>query len=523
MIKMRIIDVGLAAWMVLVCGTAGATEKVVLTGAGCSGWREKADWGVAGDVFLHPRNENLLSMREGTGVIVNGREAKSPPLVSGQEFGDARLHIEFVIPKGSNSGIYLQGRYEIQIYDSWGEANGLYPGIECGGIYQRWDESRVVKGYEGHSPRVNASRPPGQWQSFDVIFKAARFDSKGNKIANARFAKVWHNGTLIHDDVELSGPTRGGLYPNESATGPIVLQGDHGPVAFRDIWVMPIELDKGLTNPFFAMDTGTIDEAHKTAKSQAEMVKELGYAGIGYWERNPAGATDGLREMLGELDRCGLKAYPVYFTIKLEEPNEKYMPLIAESIRLLAGREAIVWLAITSDVYQRSSSAGDGKAVSIIREIAGLANKNGIGVALYPHVDFWLERVDDAVRVAAKANRRNVGVTFNLYHWLKTDRPTNMEAAIKKAMPYLFVVTINGTTEAGSIETLDGGTFDVYKFLKALKREGFKGPIGLQGYGIGGDVRENLRRSMEAWRRFSQRLATEEAEDLQISDCGLKK
>ena len=511
---MRKISVAIAVWMVLVCGVAGATDKVVLTGEDFSGCWQGTDWEVVGDTFLHPRNDNLLAVREGTGVITNGRGAKSPPLVSKQEFGDARLHIEFVIPKGSNSGVYLQGRYEIQIYDSWADQNSLYPGIECGGIYQRWDESRTLKGYEGHSPRVNASRPPGQWQSFDIIFKAPRFDGKGGKIANARFVKVWHNGTLIHENVELSGPTRGSLYPNESAKGPIVLQGDHGPVAFRNMWVMPIELDKGLTNPFFAMDTGTIDETHKTAKSQAEMVRELGYAGIGYWQRNPAGAAEGLQEMLGELDRCDLKAFPVYFSIKLEEPNEKYMPLIAESIKLLAGRETTIWLAITSDTCQRSSSTGDEKAVSIIREIADLARNDGLGVALYPHADFWLERVDDAVRVAAKVNRRNVGVTFNLYHWLKTDSPANMESAIKKAMPYLSVVTINGMTAAGSIETLDGGTFDVYKFLKTLKREGFKGPIGLQGYGIAGDVRVNLRRSMEAWRGFSQRLAIEEAEDL---------
>jgi sugar phosphate isomerase/epimerase len=509
---MRIIGVGLVMLVVWVCGAAGATEKVVLTGADFSGWRESADWGIVADAFLHQRNENLLSTREGTGVIVNGRRGNSPTLVSKREFGDARVHVEFVIPKGSNSGVYLQGRYEIQVYDSWTDQNSPYPGIECGGIYQRWDESRMVKGYEGHSPGVNASRPPGQWQSFDMIFKAPRFDDKGGKVANAQIVKLWHNGTLIHDGVELSGPTRGSMYPQERASGPIVVQGDHGPVAFRNVWIMPIELDKGLTNPFFAMDTGTIDESHKTAKSQAEMVKELGYAGIGYWERDSLRGAAGLREMLGELDKCGLKAYPEYFTIKLEEPNERYMPLMAESIKLLAGRETAVWLAITSDVYKRSASAGDDKAVAIIRAIADLAHKEGVGVALYPHAGFWLEKVDDAVRVAQKANRRNVGVTFNLYHWLKTDGPANMEAAIKKAMPYLFAVTINGTTEAGSIETLDGGTFDVYKFLKALKREGFKGPIGLQGYGLGGDVRENLRRSMEAWRGFSQRLAAEEAE-----------
>jgi sugar phosphate isomerase/epimerase len=365
--------------------------------------------------------------------------------------------------------------------------------------------------YEGHSPKANASRPPGQWQSFDVIFKAPRFDNEGRKIAHARFLKVLHNGTLIHENVELSGPSWGSLYPQERATGPIALQGDRGPVAFRNIWVVPIDLDKmGLTNPFFAMDTGTIDDVHQSTKSQAEMLKELGYAGIGYWERNPAGGTKGLAEMLGELDKCALKMYPVYFSIKLEEPNERYMPLITASIKLLERREGIIWLAIASDRFPNSLPAGDERAVSIIGDIADFAHRYGVRVALYPRSGVWLDKVDDAVRVAKKVNRRNVGVTFNLYHWLKTDRPANMKAVIKKAIPYLFVVTINGTTEAGSIETLDRGTFDVYGFLRALDQEGFKGPIGL--YGIGGDVRENLRRSMAAWRIFSERLAIEKAD-----------
>jgi sugar phosphate isomerase/epimerase len=511
--KMTKIIVALAICLVLVCGTSKATEKIALTDL--SAWRPNAEWSVVGDAFEHPRNEYLLSSREGTGVIINSRKAKSPPLVSIQEFGDARIHVEFIIPKSSNSGVYLQGQYEIQILDSWADANILYPGGECGGIYPRWDETRPVKSYDGHSPLVNASRPPGQWQTFDIIFRATRFDSEGKKIANARIVKLWQNGTLIHKDVELTGPTRGSFKPNDLARGPLALQGDHGHVAFRNIWVTPLDSDKmGLTNPFFAMDTGVIDESHKSAKSQVDMLKELGYAGIGYWERNPANGATGLAEMLGELDKSNLKMFGAYFTIKLEEPAEKYIPLIEDSIRSLAGRKSTIWIAMTSDVHQKSTVGGDEQAVAIISRIADIANKNGVAVALYPHEDFWLEKIEDAVRVAEKINRRNVGVVFNLYHWLKTDKPANMATAVAKAMPYLLVVTINGTTEAGSIETLDRGTFDVYRFLKAIKQAGFTGPVGLQGYGIGGDVRENLRRSMQTWRDFSQRLAAEDAENL---------
>jgi hypothetical protein len=330
--KMSKISVALAIWLALVCGTTEGTEKIMLTGTDLSAWRPNPGWNVVGDAFEHPHNENLLSVREGTGVIYNGRKAKSPPLVSIQEFGDARIHVEFIIPKGSNSGVYLQGQYEIQILDSWADANIPYPGGECGGIYPRWDETQPVKSYDGHSPLVNASRPHGQWQTFDIIFRAARFDSEGKKIANAKIVKLWHNETLIHKDVELTGPTRGSFKPNDLARGPLVLQGDHGPVAFRNIWVTPLEPDKmELTNPFFAMDTGVIDESHKSAKSQVDMLKELGYAGIGYWERNPAKGAAGLVEMLGELDKSNLKAFGVYFTIKLEEPAEKYTSLIEDS------------------------------------------------------------------------------------------------------------------------------------------------------------------------------------------------
>jgi sugar phosphate isomerase/epimerase len=499
------------------CGRADAAQKVLLTKGDLSCWVAASDWAVTGDALLNPKNENMLVVSDGNQVIVNSRRGNSAPLVSNTKFGDVRAHIEFVIPKNANSGVLFQGRYRLNICDSWGQIDSISPGLECGGIYPRWDETRAVKAYEGRSPRINASRPAGQWQSFDVIFRAPRFDCKGNKITSARFEKVLHNRKLIQENVEVSGPSRDSIKDDEEETGPIVLMGDRGPVAFRNLWVVPIEPDRdGLMNPFFAMDTGTIDESHKTAESQAGMLKELGYAGVGYWEREPNKGNAGLGEMLTGLDKQGLKLFSVYWTIKLDEPNQKFMPAILSSIELLRGRPTIVWLAITSDAYPRSSPAGDQRAVEIITCIADAAHEQGNTVALYPHSDFWLERIDDAVRLAQKANRRNVGVTFNLYHWLRTDSPENMNSAIKRAMPYLFVATVNGTIPSGSIETLDKGTFDVYSFLKVIRQEGFTGPIGLQGYGIGGDVRDNLSRSISAWRRFSMRLATENAESIDI-------
>jgi hypothetical protein len=175
-----------------------------------------------------------------TSEIANGDKGKTRDLVTQAEFGDIETHIEFKIPAHSNSGIYFMGRYEVQVYDSFGVAKDKYPGIECGGIYPRWINNQNV---EGHSPRVNASKPPGEWQTFDVVFRAPRFDANGNKTVNAMFVKVAHNGTVIHEYVELTGPTRGGSPNNEKATGPLRFQGDHGPVAYRNLKI------RRLTNP----------------------------------------------------------------------------------------------------------------------------------------------------------------------------------------------------------------------------------------------------------------------------------
>lgn len=483
-------------------GAKGTGSKVSLTGSDFSEWRDNTgQWEIVGDAFTNPENEKLLSSKPGTGVIINGPTGKTSHLFSKEDFGDVKAHIEFMISKGSNSGVYFMGRYEIQVYDSYGAEKGEYPGIECGGIYQRWDDNREPKGYEGYSPRVNASRAPGQWQSFDVIFRSPRFDKKGRKIANARFEKVVHNGTVIHADVELTGPTRAGAYNDEKLTGPLMLQGDHGPVAYRNIQIEPAG-----PNPFFAMDTGTKDDKHKTAKEQVEMVKVLGYAGIG------CTAGKGLGEMLEELEKNGLRLFAVYLGANIDTDQPKYGPELKEAIGVLKGSNAMLWLFVQSKKLKPSSQEGDASAVEVIRGIADMAAESEVRVSLYPHTGFWVERVEDAIRVAKKVDRKNVGITFNLCHWLRTDDEENMKSLIKSAMPYLFVVSINGADSGGKdwkqlIQTLDRGSFNIQRFLKVLYKSGYTGPIGLQGYGIGGDAYDNLNRSMGAWHKLSEKIA----------------
>jgi len=214
-------------------------RRVAFNGDNLDGWRQPTGaWEVLGAVALDAADPRKFTFAPGNGVLVNGRGGPTVNLVSSFEHGDVEARVEFCVPKGSNSGVYFQGRYEIQVFDSYGVAKPQHS--DCGGIYQRWRDDR---GFEGHAPRVNASKPPGEWQRFDVVFRAPRFDEHGNKVENARFVSVKLNGVLIHQNVSVSGPTRAALdETSEVAHGPLMLQGDHGPVAYRNLIVREVLL-----------------------------------------------------------------------------------------------------------------------------------------------------------------------------------------------------------------------------------------------------------------------------------------
>jgi len=239
----RVVCVSVLCVLGVVGAVTAEEEWQTLTGADLSSWREPtADWKVVGAAVVSKENERLLvadpkvEVSAENAQMLNGPKGRTKNILTRHEHGDIEAHIEFMVPKGSNSGVYFQGRYEIQVLDSWGRTE-LKHG-DCGGIYQRWHKG---KGFEGHPPKVNASRAPGQWQSFDVVFRAPRFDDAGKKIENAKFVKVAHNGVVVHEDVELTGPTRAATYNDEKPVGPIMLQGDHGPVAYRNIRIRAIK------------------------------------------------------------------------------------------------------------------------------------------------------------------------------------------------------------------------------------------------------------------------------------------
>ncbi|MBN2307361.1 MAG: DUF1080 domain-containing protein [Candidatus Hydrogenedentes bacterium] len=186
---------------------------VLLDGTNLDGWeRTPPKWRLLGDGAMEVCGSNLVTK---------------------QEFGDCEMHIEFRTPfmpdsgpgtQGrGNSGVYIQGRYEIQVLDSF----GVDPEWNlCGGIYQ------VAK------PIADACLPPTEWQTYDISFTAPRFDDTGKKVKNAEIT-VLHNGIPIHQNLVLPSLTAGGVSGEEAPTGPIMLQ-DHGnSVRYRNVWLVP--------------------------------------------------------------------------------------------------------------------------------------------------------------------------------------------------------------------------------------------------------------------------------------------
>ncbi len=190
------------------------------------------NWQIASALAGDPRREITLEPIAGTGIIVNtAPKTTGKHLLSAWEHADLELSFEYLMPRESNSGVYLMGRYEIQLLDSWGVTDPTVR--DAGAVYERWNRD-TKSGYEGKPPAVNATRAPGLWQTMRIVFRAPRFNAAGEKTANARFVEVEHNGFLIHEDVEVTGPTRAAMFGDEKAMGPLMIQGDHGPVAFRN-------------------------------------------------------------------------------------------------------------------------------------------------------------------------------------------------------------------------------------------------------------------------------------------------
>lgn len=229
---------------------------------------------------------------------------------------------------------------------------------------------------------------------------------------------------------------------------------------------------------------------------QAELARKTGYDGVLF------AGTARIPEMRKALESRGLKFYGIYTGMNVSDKEPGYDPGLPEAIRQLKGTGALITFNVNGH-----SSDGDSIAARVIRQVAGMAAESGLRVALYPHYGMHMARIEDALRLREMIGRSNVGIIFNLCHWLRSGDEANMQLRLRQAAPYLDLVLINGADHEGDwdrlIQPLDRGEFDVGAFLKTLRATGYRGPIGLQCYAIKGDREENLARSMAAWKKLT--------------------
>jgi sugar phosphate isomerase/epimerase len=251
-------------------------------------------------------------------------------------------------------------------------------------------------------------------------------------------------------------------------------------------------------SPFFAFDNG-VGRQEWTPDQQAATLAELGFAGIGYT------GFDAMEARRAAFDAHQVRIFNLYVGCHLDQ-NPVYDPAYKEAIAALKGTDIDLWFTIQGG----KRGENDDRALAVLREVADLAQSAGVRVALYPHYGFYVADLDDALRIAEKADRPNVGVTFNLCHELRAGHESRFDELLEKAAPRLFYVSINGADHEGDwdrlIQPLGRGAFDVFPVLQKLKAIGYAGPVGLQCYNVPGDVRANLSESLTAWEAYQVRL-----------------
>lgn len=244
---------------------------------------------------------------------------------------------------------------------------------------------------------------------------------------------------------------------------------------------------------FYAFQNGV---GFGSESDNAQTLKSLGFDGVS--QVNHGG--DKLKEQIETYGKVGLEVLSIYL-------NVKDKPIEAKVVEPLANRKALIEMTVGPITPA---------LVEAVRQTAEMAGKLNIKVAIYPHVGNGVETMPQAMDLIAKVNHPNLGVMFNLCHFLKREKHEDLEKVIEKAGDRLFAVSTNGADEDGKgwdrlIMPLDQGSFSQVRLLKVLKKVGFKGPVGLQCYAVKGDKRTNLQNSIAAWRKALEQFASQPA------------
>ena len=257
---------------------------------------------------------------------------------------------------------------------------------------------------------------------------------------------------------------------------------------------------------FFAMDTA----ARLEPAECAQVLADLGYAGLG---GRPATA----KAHAAALQSKGLVFFNGYHVTNFGYGQTELPADLAKAVDDLAGTGSTLWLGINKVAFPAGVRAGpeygDTIVVPQLKQLLAYAKPKGVKVSLYPHTGFWAAQFEVCLRVANKVDDPNLGVTFNLCHWLKVEgSERDSLQLIKEALPRLNFITINGADTGDTqklgwdklIQPLGRGSYDVGAFVAKTRAAGYRGPFGFQGFGIKMDSKELLKETMEGWGKIAK-------------------
>lgn len=258
------------------------------------------------------------------------------------------------------------------------------------------------------------------------------------------------------------------------------------------------------------------DAKRRSLSQEAQMLRELGFDGVGYllWLDNSDAPVRKLGEELEAnlrtLDEAGLPVLDLGASVDVNPNARPYDPRLVEAIRKLKGRPLTISVMLTG--LPPGDERGTKPAVKNLRQLGDLAADSGLRISIYHHKGDWTESFIHTLRVVEKVDHPCVGANFNLCHWLAVDGDKDYRPHLRDGAEKIFVVTICGAkvgskTPSGLVQPLDRGDFNNRKLLAMLREIGYRGPIGLQCFGIPGDAREHLQRSMNVWKAWKAEWA----------------
>lgn len=262
-----------------------------------------------------------------------------------------------------------------------------------------------------------------------------------------------------------------------------------------------------MDNTFFAMDTCFLTSNGKyNLRARCEMLQDLSYGGS-YLSLLKKHDWEDLPQAESVAAECGVPLQGVYYTLDVDAPGSvEEARAVIDALHACKTVELAV--ASSSRTYAPSDPGADPVVMALLEPLITAAAAKGITLVLYPHIGLWLERSADAVRLCKKINHPNLRASFGAFHWFAVDGAP-LDKVIAEVAPHLHSVNICGCVKANDrarILPLDQGTLDNFALLTLLTLAGYRGPIGLQGFSVGGDVYGKLKQSLDSYRSMAARV-----------------